>query len=251
MTPVRPFTEDCERARRTLLAAMREKKAKDEAFQAVRHRFGSGLYERRLRESIAADEAAERARAAMLLACDDESSRIDLPSGTKVIVHARSDPLEVERILQVLEQEIPPDDLAGLDTIHLKGEPSDRRIDVPVGGSTTEPQDVNGDYTQTDSGRGIIRDYFPHAYRTIKHEIGHHVFHMLTPERRTEWKTRWQRLKDRGKLPNDYAGKNENEGFAELYEYFRNRLDLDADALEAFTPFVRPNPKPVNQDEGE
>lgn len=183
----------------------------------------------------------------MLLACDDESSRIELPSGTMVIVHASSDPLEAERIMQVLEQEIPPDDLTDLDIIHLKGERADRKIDVPAGDGASEQHEVSGDYTQTDDGRGIIRDYFPHEYRTIKHEVGHHVFHMLSPERQNEWKTRWQRLKDRGKLPNDYAGKNENEGFAELYEYYRNRLELDAEALEAFTPLVRANPKPVNE----
>jgi hypothetical protein len=252
MPVVRPFSQDCNQARQRLLAAMREKKAKQEAFDAVKDRFGSTIYSRRLRESIAADEAAESARAAMLLACDDETSRIDLPSGTKIIIHAKADPLEVETTLDILDGEIPPEDLEDLDIVRFEGEASGDTTEVPKPDGTTERRKVSGDYRVLDDGRTVIRDFFPHDYRTIKHEIGHHVFHKLTPNQKTRWKTQWETLKRRGKLPNDYAGKNENEGFAELYEHFRNRLPLDNEAREAFALFVRPNPQtPGSQGEEE
>jgi len=229
---------------------MREKKAKAEAFEEVKDRFGSTLYSRRLRESIAADAAADAARAAMLLDCDDETSRIDLPSGTRVIIHAKADPLEVETTFEALDGEIPPEDLEGLDIVRFEGEGSERTTEVPKGDGTTERKEVSGDYRVLDDKRTIIRDFFPHEYRTIKHEIGHHVFHKLSPDQKTEWKDRWEDLKGRDKLPNDYAGKNENEGFAELYEHFRNRLPLDDEAHEGFAPFVHPNPQ-MPDDEGE
>jgi hypothetical protein len=243
MSIVRPFTEGCRKARERLLAALRDKKAKAKAFDEVHDRFGSSIYSRQLRESIAADEAAKTARTAMLRACDNESSRIDLPSGTRVIVHAKADPLEVETTLDILDDEIPDKDLEGLDIVRLEGEGSGRTTEVPKPDGTTERRAVSGDYRVLDDGRTIVRDFYPHDYHTIKHEIGHHVFHKLSADRKTRWKQQWEHLKSHGKLPSDYAGKNENEGFAEIYERFRNRLPLDDAAREAFGEFVRSNPE--------
>jgi hypothetical protein len=243
MTIVRPFPEDCRKARERLLAAMRDKKAKAKAFDDVKDRFGSSVYSRRLTESIAADEAAKTARAAMLSTCDNKTSRVDLPSGTRVIIHAKSDPLEVKTTLDILDDEIPDEDLEGLDIVRFEGEGSGRTAEVPKPDGTTERREVSGDYRVLDDGRTVVRDFFPHDYRTIKHEIGHHVFHKLSADRKARWKRQWEDLKRRGKLPSDYAGKNENEGFAEIYERFRNRLQLDDAAREAFSPFVHPNPE--------
>lgn len=243
MSVVRPFSEDCHKTRQRLLAAMREKKAKAEAFNEVKHLFGSAMFSRRLQDSIAADRAAETAWQAMLAACDNETSRIDLPSGTRVIIHAKADPLAVETTFDILNGEIPAEDLEGLDIVRFEGERSGRTTEVPQSDGSTDCREVRGDYRVIDDGRTIIRDCFPHDFRTIEHEIGHHVFHKLSPDQQKQWKTLWGELKRRGKLPTDYAGKNENEGFAELYEHFRNRLPLTDEAHEAIARFVRPNPQ--------
>ena len=72
------------------------------------------------------------------------------------------------------------------------------------------------------------------ATGTLKHEIGHHVyFHRLTKEGHEKWTAFWnldnnkKTIRQGGKMPSEYAGKDSIEGFAECYEALRCNKTLD------------------------
>lgn len=62
--------------------------------------------------------------------------------------------------------------------------------------------------------------------RTIKHEIGHHVYSILSDASRKKWDDFWLQGNNKlqtplGKMPTDYSSRNSDEGFAESYQRYR------------------------------
>lgn len=238
------FNHDCQRARQELERARERERRAEEDFQRVADRFGTASYSRALQASIAATDARKAAEDVLREKCDDQVLVVDLGSGLRMRVEPHVDPAEQKDIEEVLRDKIPPADKDGLDWIRLQGEPKQEPSTV-TDERTGETREIKlaGSYNRE---RKVIDDWYPPGVSTIKHELGHHVFHhKLTAEQRRAWQDFWKRNVER--FPTDYAKVNSGEGFAEAYEFFRNNRDLDDEIRRAMERLVGPNPAPESE----
>jgi hypothetical protein len=258
----RTFSEECNAARSELQRAREEKEQKHREAEEARKKSAStnslvdfNRWMRANSASLRADEAYEAACAKVLEDCADEVVIRDLsrgsspPSpGTKLKIEPKFDDGLVDDVIDVLRDKIPDADKVGLDWIILEQDegPEVEKVEAKTGKKRRFR--VGGDYS-ADAKR--IQDYYPSEVDTIKHEVGHHVWHNhLNDDQRKAWKDFWDA--NHAKMPTDYAKLNHREGFAEVYEFFRNERPLDDAVAEFISEMIRPNPAPAGgQDEAE
>lgn len=166
------------------------------------------------------DEKVDKARKKVLDACPEK--KVSLPGGVDIFI----DPTVVEgddlaAAIKVLGT-LPPKEMEGLKGIYVYGANPDEYGEKLLA----------GDY---DHNTSKIR-MFPggHDKRTIKHEIGHHVWNRLSEEAKERWTRFWEMggvgsrtTSDGGAMPTSYATTNHREGFAEVYEALRDNEPLD------------------------
>ena len=230
------FTDACNRARRAYHAAV------DAESLAV---FSALLGEMTPAKQRRLDELAARVRAAreeMARVCQGQLVTIDLPGGCTLRQEPGVKDEARERVRDLIRTKIPDGDLDGLTDITLSDDPPPRReVEVREEGGGTGRRSVDADGSYDRSAKRIV-DWDPPREETIKHEIGHHVyFDRFTDEQRQRWTTFWRQHRDR--MPTDYAKTHEKEGFAEVYEWLRDRKALDDAVLEMMLSLVQPNPE--------
>ncbi len=233
------FDQDCQRAREELARARERERRAEADFQRVVDRFGTASYSRALEASIAATDARKAAEDVVREKCGDQVLVVDLGGGLRMRVEPQVDPSEQKEVEEVLRDKIPPEDKSGLDWVQLRGAPASGPSTV-TDERTGETREIKpaGSYTRE---KKVIHDWYPPGVGTIKHEVGHHVFHhKLTAEQRRAWQEFWRRNVD--KFPTDYSKVSNGEGFAEAYEFFRNNRDLDDEIRRAMERLVGPNP---------
>ncbi len=241
------FDQECQRARDVLARARERERRAEEDFQRVADRLGMASYSRALEASIAATDARKAAEADVREKCGDQVLVVDLGGGLRMRVEPQVDPSEQKDVEEVLRDKIPPEDKSGLDWVRLHGEPAEEPSTV-TDERTGEKREVTsaGSYNRE---RRVIDDWHPAGVRTIKHQLGHHVFHhKLTDDQRRAWQDFWKRNVE--KFPTGYSKINNGEGFAEAYEFFRNDMTLDDEIRQLMEELVGPNPKGGDDQEG-
>ncbi len=242
------FDQECQRAREGLARARERERRAEEEFRKVADRFGTASYTQALKAARVATDARKDAEQVVREKCGEQVLVVDLGGGVRMRVEPHVDLSQQEDVEEVLRDKIPPDDKSGLDWIRLQGEPAEDP-GVVIDERTGEKREIKraGSYTRE---RRVIDDWYPPDVGTIKHEVGHHVFHhRLTDEQRRAWQEFWKRNVE--KFPTDYAKINNGEGFAEAYEFFRNDLDLDDEIRRLMEKLVGPNPSGGDGQEGE
>lgn len=233
------FSPECQRAREQLARAREREQRAVEEFEKVSDRFGSASYAQAIRAANAATDARKAAEATVREKCGDQVLVVDLGGGLRMRVEPLVDPDEQQDVEEVLRDKIPSDDKSGLDWVQLRGEPAEGPSTV-TDERTGDTREVSpaGSYSRE---KRVIHDWYPPGVGTIKHEMGHHVFHhRLTDAQRRAWQEFWKR--NVGKFPTDYSKVNSGEGFAEAYEFLRNDLDLNDEVRQVMEELVGPNP---------
>jgi hypothetical protein len=86
---------------------------------------------------------------------------------------------------------------------------------------------------------------FGHSEKVVKHELGHHVYFDRLPETARE---RWRQFYGNGtnkqkvpagKMPTGYATTDEQEGFAEVYEFLRDGKPLEPEVKQLIEELLR------------
>jgi hypothetical protein len=174
------------------------------------------------------DEAIDRVAAV----CGERVTIIETGDGEGDRLELRCHPLvpdERERRVKEILDRIPENHKRGLRriTLHVKQPPPGE------GGGEAGGQKA-ADYSRDDKAIG---HYHPNEVASIKHEIGHHVyFDRLNAEARR----RWERFFERNKtaMPTEYGRTEAKEGFAEVYEFYYDRKDLDPAVKAEFEAII-------------
>jgi DNA repair photolyase len=165
-------------------------------------------------------------------ACGERVTVIETGQGEGDRLELRCHPLvpdEKERRVKEILDRIPENHKRGLRriTLHVKQPPQTE------GGGGTAGQRA-ADYTRDEKAIG---HYHPNEVASIKHEIGHHVyFDRLNAAARRRWERFFER--NRAAMPTEYARTEAKEGFAEVYEFYYDRKDLDPAVKAEFETII-------------
>lgn len=171
----------------------------------------------------AASNAAVAERAKVHTACAGQHTSHPLGGGGEIVVDPGVLPDDETKVRRRLES-LPEKEKRGIHKVEMGD-------DVKKDPDTGQTEWTAGEYA---IGAQTIHLYIlGHTEKTMKHEVGHHVyFHRMTEAARDRWKRFFQQgtngqVVPTGKMPTQYATTDEAEGFAEAYEFLRDNKPLD------------------------
>jgi len=173
-----------------------------------------------------ASAAASAALAQIAAACAGETASQPFGDDGEFQVDPGVLPEDEEKVRERLES-LPEEETEGLEEIELQEE---------LGSQSEDGGIVAGQYTV---GSQTVELFLGgHNERVLKHEVGHHVYYHRMDDAARE---RWDRFYAQGshsqqvpagKMPTGYAATAAREGFAEVYEYYRDGLPLDPEVRQ-------------------